>query len=156
MSRMRRPPQSKLAIVLLLMLSAGGCSFDRQWRTLAHAPTTTSTSTGDPLAGRWDGKWTSEQNGHSGRLRAIVTPVDADTYHIDYDARFLGIMRFTHGMNVTAAREGEAVKFEGREDLGGLAGGVYRYNGTADGREFISTYESKDDHGRFEMRRPKE
>jgi hypothetical protein len=100
----------------------------------------------------------SEQDGHSGRLRAIVTRADGDTYRIEYDGWFFGILRFTHGMNVTAthAADGSTVRFEGHEDLGGLAGGVYRYDGTADGQQFKSTYQSSEDHGRFEMRRPQE
>ena len=43
----------------------------------------------DRLAGRWDGEWVSEASGNSGRLRAIISPVDEKTYHVDYDATFL-------------------------------------------------------------------
>ena len=48
----------------------------------------------------------------------------------------------------------DSVAFKGQEDLGLLAGGVYFYKGSADGERFTSTYESADDHGRFEMTRP--
>jgi hypothetical protein len=151
-----------------VVVAAGGCSFDRRWRQLSHealakadavaAGASPRTSAADPLAGRWDGKWVSEQDGHSGRLRAIVDRVDGDTYHIEYDGWFFGILRFTHGMNVTATRDadGKSVHFQGQEDLGGMAGGVYRYDGTADGHTFKSTYQSSADHGRFEMHRPQE
>jgi hypothetical protein len=154
-----------MVMIALFACAAGGCSFDRQWRQLGHdawptnsAVATTAPASADPLAGRWDGTWVSEQDGHSGRLRAIVDRVDSDTYHIEYDGWFFGILRFTHGMNVTATRAADAntVHFEGQEDLGGFAGGVYRYNGTADGQQFQSTYQSSEDHGRFEMRRPQE
>jgi hypothetical protein len=160
--------RTKVISVLLIGVAAlsGGCAFDRKWLKLGEEaraskpamaiPTTTPAST-DPLAGRWEGKWQSEQNGHSGRLRAIATRVDAGTYHIDYDAYFMGIFRFTHGMNVSATRAddaGAALRFEGQEDIGPLAGGVYHYTGTADGQAFTSTYQSNDDHGRFEMKRP--
>jgi hypothetical protein len=152
-------------MIALFACAASGCSFDRRWRQLSHeawaqnsAVATTAPAPADPLAGRWDGKWVSEQDGHSGRLRAIVTRVDGETYHIEYDGWFFGMLRFTHGMNVIATRaaDGNAIHFEGREDLGSLAGGVYRYDGAADGREFKSTYQSSEDHGRFEMRRPEE
>jgi hypothetical protein len=153
---------------VVLAATAGGCAFDRKWRALARADfyarrdMNNGRSLPDPLpdrrlVGRWDGKWVSEASGHTGRLRAIITPVDATTYHVDYDAMFLGVLRFGYGMNlaVTADPAGGPVAFEGQEDLGALAGGVYRYHGTADGQTFRSTYESGNDHGRFEMTRPR-
>jgi hypothetical protein len=168
---MRRPPllKSVTLVVLagLVVASAGGCAFDRKWRALSRADfyarrdiaegASIDDPLADPLAGRWDGKWVSEASGHTGRLRAIITPVDATTYRVDYDATFLAVLRFGYGMNltVTPSPDGGPVTFEGREDLGPLAGGVYRYHGTADGQAFRSTYESGNDHGRFEMTRPK-
>jgi hypothetical protein len=153
-----------IGVVMALTFCIGaGCSFDRRWRNISHeagakndAVAATGPASSDPLAGRWEGKWASEQTGHSGRLRAIVDRVDDKTYHIDYDGWFFGILRYTHGMNVTASRDvdDKIVHFKGQEDLGSIAGGVYRYDGTADGREFKSTYQSNDDHGRFEMQRP--
>lgn len=154
-------PAAMCILTLLVCCAAGGCSFDRRWRNLSRdasaTPQTSSMGLADPLAGRWEGKWVSEQTGHSGQLRAIVDRVDANTYHIDYDAWFFGVLRYTHGMNVTATREtgADAIRFQGEENLGSLAG-VYRYDGTADGRAFKSTYQSKDDHGTFEMKRPTE
>jgi hypothetical protein len=167
MNSRRRRFCSVIVMIALCAGAAGGCSFDRRWRQLSHddfakrnalATTAESVAPIDPLAGRWDGKWTSEQDGHSGRLRAIVDRVDDTTYHIEYDGWFFGLLRFTHGMDVTATRadDGKTAHFEGHEDLGALAGGVYRYAGTADGRQFTSTYQSSADHGRFEMHRPEE
>src|SRR4051794_12553154 len=113
MPAMRRAPAFFL---LVLLASTGGCAFDRKWLTLAHETPEPAPAAADPLAGRWEGKWVSEQDGHSGRLRAICTraAVGGQTYHIEYDAYFLGILRFTHGMNVTATREGDTVKFQGQ------------------------------------------
>ena len=162
-------PRPAATLVLLLAVCAGGCAFDREWRRLnraqfaATAKTTTAPADADPLAGRWEGRWVSERNGHAGKLRAIVKPIDATAYRVDYDAMYMGVLRFGYGMKLTAAREpgrdgngdGERVAFEGQENLGPLAGGVYRYKGVADGRTFTATYESRHDHGRFEMTRPK-
>jgi hypothetical protein len=117
----------------------------------------------DPLAGRWQGRWVSQVNGHSGGLRAIITyapqTVTADQhYTAEFDASYMGILRFGYGMSLVtkSARDpaGGPVSFHGEEDLGSMAGGVYRYNGTTDGTTFNATYESKDDKGRFEMTRP--
>ena len=44
--------------------------------------------------------------------------------------------------------------FRGAEDLGTLAGGVFRYVGSASVTNFHSTYDSKSDRGTFDMRRP--
>ena len=157
--------------IALLLLASGGCAFDRKWRDLSRqqrlhavAPAAATTApASDPLAGRWEGKWVSDASGHAGKLRAIVTPLPnadaaggAPTYRVDYDAMFLAVLRFGYGMTLTAAPQpGGATRFEGRDDLGPLAGGVYRYTGSADGRTFTATYTSPADHGRFEMTRPK-
>ena len=152
---MTRPlprPTALAATALLLggLLSiSGGCSFDRKWNRLAAAP-----AEANYLSGRWAGTWKSERNNHSGKLRAIITPVDDVTYRADFDARYMGILRFGYSMNLAARRDGDVIRFQGEENLGWLAGGVYRYDGTTDGQAFDCTYESKHDHGRFEMTRP--
>jgi len=45
-------------------------------------------------------------------------------------------------------------QFQGDENLGWLAGGVYHYEGRVSPTNFHSTYRSKYDHGTFEMGRP--
>ena len=46
------------------------------------------------------------------------------------------------------------LRFQGQEDLGSVAGGVYRYDGTVEGDRFHATYTAENgDHGVFEMRR---
>ena len=155
-----------LVIGLVALLALTGCSFDRNWRAMKRAQlaeTGTTTPWADPLAGRWQGRWVSDVNGHSGGLRAIITYVPQTVtldrhYRADFDASYMGILRFGYGMNLVAksgrSPTGGPVSFHGEEDLGSMAGGVYRYNGTTDGTTFNATYESKDDKGRFEMTRP--
>ena len=151
---------SILFIAAALLVLGTGCTFDRQWRNLARAQAVAgapATQASDPMAGRWEGKWVSERTGHRGRLRAIITPVNATTYRVRYDATYMAVLRFGYGMDLTTSRaaEGATTTFEGQEDLGALAGGMYRYKGTADGTKFHSTYESGNDNGYFEMARPK-
>jgi hypothetical protein len=152
-----------MVIGLMILAAGAGCSFDRKWRALKREERAgDAPQAADRLAGRWDGRWISDVNGHSGRLRAVITPApQTDTpekrYHADFDANFMGLMRFGYDMTLIAAPAGAAdgnVSFRGEEDLGKLAGGVYRYNGTADGATFNATYESADDKGRFQMTRP--
>jgi hypothetical protein len=168
MPAMTRPSTACLIGLLLAFTAAGGCSFDRKWRDMKRAAISPDASDAqadapsDALAGRWEGSWASNVNGHSGRLRAIITPVageaDPKYYRVDFDAYFMGILRFGHGMTVVATPNSKpgTIAFTGEEDLGKMAGGVYRYAGTADGRTFTSSYESSNDRGRFEMTRPRE
>lgn len=136
--------------IFLAGLSAG-CGFDRNWRNLSRsgAPPT------DALAGRWEGKWVSEQNGHTGKLRAILTRVDESHYRADFDAMFFAVLRAGYSISLTAKPQAEGtISFEGKENLGALAGGVYRYNGSANGEAFHATYTASVDRGTFEMKRP--
>jgi|SRR5688572_21848401 len=155
-----------LVIGLALMVAGTGCAFDRKWRAMKRAELVDNAPTApaaDGLAGRWQGRWVSDANGHSGGLRAIITPVPQTLtagrhYLAEFDASYMGLLRFGYGMTLVAkanqAATGGPVSFHGEEDLGHMAGGVYRYNGNADGTTFNATYESKDDRGRFEMTRP--
>ena len=153
----RTPSRPTVVAALLLLLApllapAGGCAFDRKWRKLAREP---EVATSDGLAGRWAGTWKSERSGHRGTLRAIITPVNETTYRADYDATYMGLLRFGYSMNLTAEpADGGGIRFTGEENLGALAGGLYRYDGTADGQSFECAYEAKADHGRFQMTRP--
>ena len=156
-----------LVIGLLLLTAGTGCAFDRKWRAMKRAEfadNAAPTPAADGLAGRWQGRWVSDVNGHSGGLRAIITPVPqtvtADQhYRAEFDASYMGLLRFGYGMTLVTKpgqdAAGSPVSFHGEEDLGRMAGGLYRYKGTADGTTFNATYESKDDKGRFEMSRPR-
>ena len=157
----RRPsrPAVLLALGVLLLSAAGGCSFDRRWKHLraqaaADETAAVAAAAADPLAGRWEGTWRSERSNHAGKLRAIVTPVDEATYRADFHATYLGLLRFGYSMDLAAQREGGVTRFQGQENLGRLAGGLYQYDGTTDGQTFDCTYRSKSDHGRFRMTRP--
>lgn len=145
----RRPTLLAALLLGALLWPAGGCSFDRNWRRLTRTPTQDG-----GLSGQWVGTWKSEHSNHSGQLRAIITPVDDATYRANFDATYLGILRFGYSMNLAAQEEGDVIRFQGEENLGWIAGGLYRYDGTTDGQTFDCTYQSKSDHGRFQMTRP--
>jgi len=136
-----------------MMLLLAGCStFERDWRAASQAP-----EQRDALVGRWQGTWRSEVNGHNDQLRAVVTPASNDVYSARFHAKYkLGFLRFSFGHSVLlqARRANDAFQFEGGADLGWLAGGVYRYEGSATATNFTSTYRSKYDHGTFKMTRP--
>jgi len=151
--RPRRRPAAFLPVLVLglLLVALTGCSsFGREWRAAARQP---APALG--IGGRWEGVWVSEVNGHRGRLRAILTPETNQVWRARFHARYAGLLTFgyTVQLHTTEAAEGE-VRFEGEADLGKLAGGVYTYAGRANATNFFATYRSRDDHGRFELRRP--
>ena len=130
------------------------CStFERDWqqrRRVAVAP--------GAFQGCWEGTWTSDWNGHSGGLRAIITPLSGSRYevrfHATYDLVFLPLS-FEHQTPMEVRRDGDAIRFKGTADLGFLAGGVFTYDGLCRGEVYRSDFDSTVDHGVFEMRRPR-
>jgi len=107
----------------------------------------------DLLVGDWEGTWTSTTNGASDSLRCTVTKGDDGKYTAAFDATFWKIFRFKSTVTLTATVDGRLWRFRGEQDLGFLAGGVYKYEGHTDGQEFYSTYDSKNDKGIFRMKR---
>jgi hypothetical protein len=130
--------------VALLLLSTGCRGFNREWKKTTGAE--------DRLAGRWEGGWLSDKNGHHGKLRCIVTKTNEE-YSARFHATYQIILHFTYAVPLRAEPDGGSVKFAGEADLG-LAGGLYRYDGRADGSNFTATYTSQSDHGTFRMSRP--
>jgi hypothetical protein len=139
-----------LLAVLLPALLAGGCStFNRDWRAAGKQPIPP-----DAITGRWEGAWKSDASGHTGKLRGLVSKVDETHYRVNFRAAYRHFLHFSYAVPL-AVDQGDGVwHFSGEEDLGGLAGGVYRYEGQATPTNFFSTYRSQYDHGTFEMARP--
>ena len=151
------PRRVLLPLVLLAApLPLGGCSrFESDWRSPAVVRAASEAqATGDRLRGRWKGSWKSRANGHSGSLRCIMTRLDDATYRAQFHATFGLVFQFDYTVNMDVRRENDVAYFSGKADLGQMAGGVYEYDGHADGSVFHSTYRSRDDHGYFRMRRP--
>ena len=148
-----------LASVALALIHAAGCStFNHDWKLLASEPLTPEPD--DPhagLLGRWQGEWRSDSNGHHGGLRCIIERDATDEHTGDLHARFRATYGwcfvFEYAMPMEAEVEGDSYRFSASADLGWLAGGVYQYNGTVEGDAFHATYESRGDHGVFEMTR---
>jgi hypothetical protein len=143
----------RLALVLTLALLCAGCSrFEKDWRTAAALNSTSTTS----LAGRWQGTWKSDVNGHTDELRCLIQPAGEGQFTARYHARYRrGLFRFTFQYTVplVAKATDSGWTFSGQADLGWLAGGMYRYAGTVSSNRFHSTYDSRYDRGTFEMQR---
>lgn len=146
-----RPALILVAVGLLLM---AGCSrFNREWKQAAKAPTSTN-----DIAGRWEGRWISDANGHNDVLRCIITRVDDQSYDANFRAAYKKwiTVHFGYTVRLQGTNTANEFKFRGSEDLGVLAGGVYIYEGRANATNFFSTYKSKYDWGTFQMKRPVE
>lgn len=140
----------RIALLLMGCLAGVGCSsFNQQWNALAEpAPTA-------KLGDRWEGLWRSDVSGHEGKLRCIVVPQEAEGSLFRFSATWgPGIVSdYDIQMQTTPRSEGGQA-FEGEMDLGWLMG-TYRSKGTIIGDTFRATYQSKQDHGVFEMSRVK-
>ena len=64
------------------------------------------------------------------------------------------LLRFGYTMNMTADAREDVTYVAGEADLGKTAGGVYEYEGRADGRTFRLNYRTKNDYGHFTLKRP--
>ena len=138
-------------LLAAIALAAGGCAskFQSEWKGAAAA------ASQDHLSGRWKGSWKSDKTGHSGGLRCVAKRTGDDTYRAHFNATYALLFRFGYTMHMTADVREDMTYVAGEEDLGKNVGGVYEYEGQADGRTFRLNYRTKKDHGHFTLTRPK-
>lgn len=105
------------------------------------------------MEGRWQGRWLSSSNGHTGALRCLISKLDDETYQCRYRANYQWLFRFEYAVPLTVREADGSYHFTGQADLGTLAGGIYKYEGTISGETFRATYDSRYDRGVFEMSR---
>lgn len=145
---MRSAPLSISCLVLALALTGCSSGFESEYKqSLAAAHY-------DTIEGPWEGRWQSNA-GHGGdKLRAILTKNGPDTYIAKFHAGYWGIFEADQEtlLRVTGTNP---VRATGESDLGYLKGGTYRYEATITPEKFDATYKSTEDHGVFEMARPK-
>jgi hypothetical protein len=137
-------------VLLIVLLTLAACStFPRQWRGQVDEPLSAA------IVGRWEGTWESDVNRHRGRLRGMITQVDAETYAARFQATFWKIFRGSYRVVLTGTEQPDGtVRFWGEADLGWWGGGVFRCEGTAGAGRFEARYWSERDRGVFAMRRP--
>ena len=145
--------------LLLFLFATAGCStFNYEWRQAAKQP-----APANDITGRWQGRWVSKSSGHEDKLRALISKVDTNHYDVKFHAAYKSetfkfiTVHFGYTVRMEARTDANGtVAFNGSENLGPLAGGVYTYEGSADPTNFFSTYNSKYDRGTFQMQRPKD
>ncbi len=134
---------------IALLLLCGCSSFNREWRRVGQ-----QSAPHDSAVGRWEGHWLSHVNAHSGKLRCIITSDTNGIYAARFRATYMNTLSFSYTVRLQVEQRDGNWHFRGEEDLGAIAGGVYRYVGSATSTNFQSTYDSKYDRGIFEMSRP--
>ncbi len=138
-------------LLLFLCLGTGCTSFHHEWRKASRSPAPT-----DSYLGRWEGEWLSAKNGHHGKLRCLLGEDSSSTqFRAHFRATYASVLPFSYAAALTGAVTNGVVQFTGESDLGKLGGGVYKYSGSANATHFSCTYESKYDHGTFQMSRSK-
>jgi len=139
------------ALTLGLMLGAAGCStFNREWKAAGAAR-----ASAPGIGGRWEGTWSSQTNGHHGRLRCLLIERTNEPSLAQFHANYKKILSFSYTVPLTVSEANGVYRFQGAADLGRLAGGTYHYEGEATPTNFVSIYRAEADGGIFQMQRPK-
>ena len=123
-------------------------AFLEQWRKYEK-----SAKTPDGPAGRWVGEWISQSSGHHGELKCVLSQVAPTVYRAYFYAKFSKFFRVGYVTDLNAAQVDGQTRLKGEQDLGALAGGVYRCEGTATNSHFECRYSCKYDQGVFRLTR---
>ncbi|HZE97640.1 MAG TPA: hypothetical protein VE981_11485 [Planctomycetota bacterium] len=141
----------KTAGVLGLLAALSACStFDQDWQA--------SQGFANGIEGRWEGSWTSDDNGHTGGLRCLVTRRADEGYDARYHATYsgwCGTLSFEYTVPMTVQPGPQGLQLHGSADLGWIAGGVYEYDGLVNVDRYYCNYQSDGDHGIFKLERPR-
>ena len=133
---------------MLAALFNSRSEFRKQWRRYE-----VSSEKPDGIAGRWVGEWVSESTGHRGELRCALVPVSQAVYQACFYAAYSKFFRVGYVTELKVESTEGKTRLKGEEDLGALAGGIYRCEGEATPDEFNCRYSCKYDHGVFQLRR---
>jgi hypothetical protein len=140
---------NRITLLAAALLLTGCSTFNREYKSALAQPIPT-----DDISGPWEGRWLSDKNGHTGKLRAVLRRTSADEYDAYFHATFWKFLQASYRVPLKVDQTGNRTTLSGQSDLGMLSGGVYTYEGEATPTTFFSTYKSKYDHGTFEMKRP--
>jgi hypothetical protein len=122
-------------------------AFHAQWRR--YQPRAVGPKT---IAGRWTGEWISEITGHRGELRCVLVPGSSGCTAYFY-AKFSKLFRVGYVTTLIVQEVDGRTLLKGEEDLGALAGGIYRSEGEITSTEFNCAYSCKYDRGMFRLKR---
>jgi hypothetical protein len=111
---------------------------------------------GKSLEGAWEGRWRSEVNGHTGRLRSVVMQKATDRYEFRYTANWARVLSAPFAVECqTRPLAGGGLEVRGAKDLGPLFGGQFSHEGRWQNDQILARYRSVLDAGTLEMTRVK-
>ncbi|MGZ8899888.1 MAG: hypothetical protein ACXW3Z_07315 [Limisphaerales bacterium] len=142
--------KNSIILTAALLLFSGCASFNQEYKTALSEPIPTT-----DISGPWEGRWLSDKNGHTGKLRAVLRETSENEYEAYFHSTFWKVFRASYRVPLKGEQRAGRTILSGESNLGWLSGGVYSYQGEATPESFFSTYKSKHDNGTFEMKRPK-
>lgn len=105
------------------------------------------------LSGYWSGTWASSCTRHHGPLSATFCRLDETHYRVNFRGRFFKILPFHYSVTLAVVgQEGDTLKLSGSSYLGRLFGTFY-YQADVTPTNFVATYWSCKDRGRFLLSR---
>jgi hypothetical protein len=146
MTKSRANPLRLLAHMLAAVFNSRA-AFRQEWQRQDNS------TAPDLVTGRWIGEWVSEKSGHRGELRCVLTPEGPDFYRAHFYATFSKLFSVGYVTKFEAARTDGSVHLRGEENLGRLAGGVYRCEGNVQDDELLCQYSCRYDRGIFRLKR---
>lgn len=135
------------AACLLVLLLTGCSSFHGAWRR-----TRPPIAYPDSLAGRWEGEWRSDKNGHHGALRAVFAQGGTGTYQASFHGVWWRVFGSAYDVEITVTPQPDgSLALAGERQLFPL--GAYRIEGEARDGVITARYASKLDGGVMELHR---
>ena len=145
--------KTSLPVLALAALFLSSCaSFERNWdKSVADYQSGKITSP----AGPWVGTWSTKTNGHTGDLRAIVTPAvnHPGEYNFLYHATWKEVLSGVFNVRFPVTGSRGRYLANGEKNLGLF--GTFGHKATITGSSFEATYSNdKGDLGNFSLKRP--
>ncbi len=108
---------------------------------------------GADISGCWTcGSWLSCCNGHHGKLRAKIVPCGCH-YQCQFSGTFFKIIGFRYSVNLEPYQIDDGIVYFRASKNIPVFGGTFSCCGYATNCKFHATYQSKKDHGTFDMSR---
>jgi hypothetical protein len=146
---MKRIAHTALLLATMALASCSSPGYKREW----NAALQTATASTERPIGCWQGTWVSEVNGHSGKLRCVVTPASAG-YRFNYQATWAKFFTGEFSIICPATKTGSTKwKVMGSKDLGASMGGTFTHAATITEDQIDAVYNSKIDHGTMKLKR---
>lgn len=144
----------RLLPCLLIFFAAGCSTYEKRFVEASNAPAKSG-----QFAGAYSGRWMSSKSpGSGGRLRCILSPVNASDYLADFHATWHGFSSehtvVLHTKAAASRGKSGSRDFEGTSKLHTPIGaGTYMCKGTLSFREMRADYDATYDRGTMELAR---